>query len=136
MPDIKHSIVINAPAGSLHSLVSSAAGFARWWAADSIELDGGAAELGFFHRNTVYRLRPELKAPNDVVWRCETGREWSGTVVRFQLEPSGQGTQLRFLHGGWQAETDYFIACNTTWGGLMYRLKDAAEGATACPLFT
>jgi hypothetical protein len=42
---------------------------------------------------------------------------------------------LRFTHGGWRSETDYFLNCNTTWGELMYRLKAAAEGKPRGPLF-
>ena len=136
MPDIKQSIVPHAPAGSVHLPVSWAEGLARWWAAGLVELDTGAAEPGCNNRNTVYRLRPELKAPNDAAWRRQTGNERSGTAIRFLLESAGQGTQLRFLHGGWQAEnraagsrrfrhvkTDYFTSCNAAWGGLMYRFE-------------
>lgn len=42
---------------------------------------------------------------------------------------------LRFSHAGWQAETEYFVSCNTTWGELMFRLKAAAEGKNPGPLF-
>jgi hypothetical protein len=28
-------------------------------------------------------------------------------------------------------ETDYFISCNTTWGELMYRLKERPRGSRA-----
>jgi hypothetical protein len=36
----------------------------------------------------------------------------------------------------WRAETDYFVACTTTWGELMFRLKATAEGKTPGPLFS
>ena len=52
--------------------------------------------------------------------------------------PAGEppsGTLLRFTHGGWKSETDYFFNCNTTWGELMYRLKSAAKGKSRGPLF-
>jgi len=40
------------------------------------------------------------------------------------------------LHNaGWKGETDYFVACTTTWGELMYRLKAVAEGKRPGPLF-
>lgn len=96
----------------------------------------GAVELGFFQRATVYRLKLVLqKPPLQAEWICETGDQWSGTTLAFRSEPSGAGTLLRFTHAGWQSDTDYFVACTTTWGELMFRLKAAAEGRSRVPLF-
>ncbi len=135
MPDIKHSIPIAARPESIYPLVATAKGFTHWWAEDVTE-PAGIVELGFFKRATVYRLRVKTNnAPQHAEWGCESGDEWSGTFLSFHLEPTGAGTLLRFAHAGWKAETDYFIACNTTWGELMYRLKAAAEGKTPGPLF-
>jgi hypothetical protein len=75
-----------------------------------------AVQLGFFNRATVYRLRLEVdKPPLRAEWMCETGDEWSGTRIVFRLEGRGSGALLRFTHGGWRSETDYFVSCNTTW---------------------
>jgi len=135
MADIRHSILIDAPAERVRSLVISAAGFSEWWAADSSGTEDGAAELGFFNKSTVYRLRLESQPAQEILWRCETGEEWNGTRLRFALTDSGPTTTLRFMHEGWANETDYFTSCNTTWGELMYRLKAAAEGKSRGPLF-
>lgn len=136
MADILHSIQTPAAAESALPLVSTAAGRARWWAADVAEKDG-AVELGFFNRRTVYRLklhgRPSIERTE---WLCETGAEWSGTRLIFALEPRGTGTLVRFSHAGWKAQTDYFVSCTTTWGELMFRLKAEAEGKPHGPLFT
>jgi hypothetical protein len=35
-----------------------------------------------------------------------------------------------------RAETDDFVACTTTWGELMFRLKATAEGKSPGPLFS
>lgn len=138
MADIKHMIQIAADPRAVHPLVASAQGFTRWWAEDVTEdRAGGNVELGFFNRTTLYGLQPQrIEAPRLAHWLCNTGKEWSGTRLLFDLtEQSGQ-TQLRFTHAGWQAETDYFVACTTTWGELMFRIKAAAEGKTPGPLFT
>lgn len=135
MADILHAIQISAPADAIYSLAATPAGLAMWWAADISEPDG-AVELGFFNRNTIYRLRKQgERPPSQIEWLCETGQEWQGTRLTFQLESRGNGTLLRFTHGGWQSATDYFTSCNTTWGELMYRLKAAAEGKSPGPLF-
>jgi hypothetical protein len=135
MADIKHSLQTSAALDTVYPLVSSGAGLSLWWAEDVTE-DGAAVELGFFNRDTVYRLKLQNgKSPNRVEWLCETGKEWAGTLLVFVLEPHGSGTLVRFTHSGWLAETDYFVSCNTVWGELMFRLRAAAEGGSPGPLF-
>lgn len=139
MPDLRHSLTTAAPAASVYELVATPEGLARWWAADVVvhAADPLDVELGFFKRTTVYRLRrTEAKPGTRVVWACTTGREWAGTTLTFDLQGSGEKTALRFDHAGWRAETPYFIDCNTTWGGLLFRLRAAAEGRNPGPLFT
>ena len=136
MPDIQHSVQIAAKPEVIYPLVATSDGFRKWWAADVTET-GGAVELGFFNRASVYRLRPIAnKPPIEVEWRCETGQEWAGTRISFRLEAGENGTVLRFTHAGWQAPSDYFVSCNTAWGELMYRLKAVAEGKVPGPLFS
>ena len=138
MSQIKHSISIDAPLESVYPLVSAAAGFTEWWAADVNEdAVAKAVDLGFFNRATVYRLRPvRLEAPQHAEWLCESGKEWKGTKLIFSLRPDRGKTLVQFSHADWQAETDYFVSCTTTWGGLMFRLKAAAEGKSCGPLFS
>jgi len=138
MPDIKHSIQIDVAPQLVHPLVASAGGFSRWWAADvTEEKASGNVELGFFNRATVYGLHPvQIAAPQQAHWLCQTGNEWSGTRLLFDLAEQKGHTLLRFTHADWQAETDYFVACTTTWGELMFRIKAVAEGKTPGPLFS
>ena len=136
MFDLVHSVQIAAPPAAVFPLVSTAEGFAKWWAADLKEIAGGV-ELGFFDHDTVYRLkRNASEAPLLAEWLVENGKEWAGTRLLFRLQPSNAGTLLRFAHTGWRADTDYFVSCNTVWGALLFRLKAAAEGKSPGPLFT
>jgi hypothetical protein len=135
MADILLSVQTSVSPETILPLVSTAAGFGRWWATDITEKDG-AVELGFFNRHTVYRVKLQgHPSPGRIQWLCDTGAEWSGTRLIFEME-RGTGTLLRFTHAGWNAPTDYFVACTTTWGELMYRLKAEAEGKPRGPLFT
>jgi hypothetical protein len=138
MPDIKHSIQIDTLPQLVHPLVASAEGFMRWWASDVTEdRTTRNLELGFFNRATVYVLHPvQFAAPRQAHWLCQSGKEWSGTRLLFDLTEQKNQTVLRFNHAHWAAETDYFVACNTTWGELMFRIKAAAEGKNPGPLFT
>ena len=136
MADIVHSIGVSAAPDAVYRLVSNGPGFRAWWAEDVVSKADGRVELGFFDRTTVYRLRPSGAEPGRrAAWEVETGQEWKGTHIVFELVPQGATTLLRFTHGGWQRASDFFVSCNTTWGGLMFRLKAAAEGKTPGPLF-
>jgi hypothetical protein len=136
MADIRHSIQIAAPPERIHPLVASGSGFSKWWAADVTE-SAGNVELGFFNRNTIYRLKPELiESPGKAHWLCQSGQEWQDTRLLFDLTASGKNTLLRFTHADWRAETDYFVSCTTAWGELMFRIKAAAEGKAPGPLFS
>jgi uncharacterized protein YndB with AHSA1/START domain len=137
MANIRHSIVVDVGVERVFPLVSSGHGFAQWWAADVSEPGAGMVEIGFFKRATVYRLRPtRISAPQTSEWLCETGKEWQGTRLRFELSASEGRTLVRFTHADWQDETDYFVSCTTVWGELMFRLKAAAEGKSPGPLFS
>ena len=135
MPDIHHSIGINASADAVRALVATADGLRQWWAEDVEPLADGAVSLGFFNRNTIYRLRPLAMTASRASWRCETGKEWEGTDLVFTLQPQTKGVVLDFVHANWREATPYFVSCTTTWGGLMFRIRGAAEGHPAGPLF-
>jgi hypothetical protein len=135
MPDIRHSIRIAAPPHALRTLVADAHGLGQWWAEDVEQGPDGSVSLGFFNRATVYNLSLMENETHRVVWRCESGKEWQGTELVFSFRPEGSEAVLDFEHRNWRESTPYFTSCNTTWGGLMFRLKSAAEGRQAGPLF-
>lgn len=135
MPDLHHSISINASSEVVASLVSTADGLQQWWAEDVEAQPDGGVSLGFFKRTTVYRLRLIERGALRVAWRCESGQEWQGTDLIFTLQPQKAGVLLDFVHANWSSLTPYFTSCNTSWGGLMFRLRSAAEGRHTGPLF-
>jgi uncharacterized protein YndB with AHSA1/START domain len=112
-------------------------GLRGWWTADSKTEDkaGGKAEFGFDKRGTVFRMNIEKLEPGKrLVWSCHGDpAEWTGTTLTWELTPQGEGTILRFTHGDWKSANDYFAMCNSTWGELMYRLKDYVEGKNPGP---
>ncbi len=137
MADIVHRIEAAAGPEKVFPFVGSGAGFRAWWAEDVAVAPDGTAELGFFGRATVYRLKPlDLDAGRRAAWLCESGAEWSGTRLVFELEARKAATAVRFTHADWAKPTEYFESCNTTWGELMFRLKAVAEGRKPGPLFS
>jgi hypothetical protein len=135
MPDIHHSISIAAPIDIVGKLISTGEGLQQWWAEDVDRGADGSVSLSFFNRTTIYRLRLLENSAGRVAWRCETGKEWQDTELVFSLAAAPAGILLDFVHGKWREVTPYFVSCNTTWGGLMFRLKSTAEGRQPGPLF-
>jgi uncharacterized protein YndB with AHSA1/START domain len=137
MADIKHSIQIDVPPPRVFPLLSSGAGLARWWAEDMSERFDGVVDLGFFARATVYSLKlGRTSPPSTAEWRCQSGKEWQGTKLTFELIGNKGLTLLRFAHSEWEVATEYFVSCNTTWGALMFRLKRVCERDATEPLFS
>jgi uncharacterized protein YndB with AHSA1/START domain len=138
MAGIRHSISIDAPRERVFPLIASGSGFTRWWTADVIEdYSTGIIEVAFFNRSTVYRLKPiRISVSWTTEWMCQTGQEWTGTRLVFELIETNGKTQLRFMHDDWKGETDYFFACTKVWEELMVRLKAVAEGQGLGPRFS
>jgi uncharacterized protein YndB with AHSA1/START domain len=138
MADIRCTVTIDVPRDHVFPLIASGSGFTRWWTADvSEDFSTGIIEAAFFNRTTVYRLQPIRNSrPWATEWACQTGKEWAGTRLLFELTEANGKTQLRFTHADWKTETDYFRSCTKVWEELMLRLKAAAEGGIPGPLFS
>jgi uncharacterized protein YndB with AHSA1/START domain len=140
MVDLVHQIPIDAPASRVFAAVATAEGNRGWWTADSAfdARPGGKAEFGFEKRAVVFHMTIEKLTPGrELVMACTGGQpEWQGTRLSWNVESDGKQTVLRFTHGGWQEMSGYCASCNSTWGRLMYRLKDYVESGKASPQWT
>ena len=137
MPDIRLLISIAREPRDVFSLVAGATGFTSWWSDDVSLKSDGAIEVGVADRAQVYRLRPEtMVMPARAAWMVETGAEWSGTSLVFDLTPDESGTRLLFAHMGWDRMSDVFLESSAMWGALLFRLKAAAENGAEYPLFS
>jgi uncharacterized protein YndB with AHSA1/START domain len=137
MAELRHQILIKAAPAKVYAAIATPAGLAGWWTADSKTEDkvGGKAEFGFDKRATVFHMKiDKLEETKRVVWSCHGDPpEWDGTTLTWELSPQREGTTLHFTHGNWKSATDYYAMCNSTWGELVYRLKDYVEGKNPGP---
>ena len=137
MAELRHQIPIEAPAQRVYDAVGTQAGMRGWWTADTRmdEKPGGRAEFGFEQRQMIFRMTiEELEPGRRVVMRCSGDHpDWSGTTLTWEIAAQDGGSVLRFTHGGWKSTGDYYASCNSTWGELMYRLKDYVEGRKPGP---
>ena len=137
MAELKHQINIGAAPQRVYAAIATQSGLRGWWTADSKvdEKVGGKAEFGFDKRGMVFCMTIEKLDPGkQVVWSCHGDHpEWNGTVLTWELSPQDGGTTLRFKHSSWKSFSDFCATCNSTWGELMYRLKDYVEGKNPGP---
>jgi uncharacterized protein YndB with AHSA1/START domain len=137
MAELRHQILIKAAPAKVYAAIATQAGLAGWWTADSKTEDkvGGRAEFGFDKRGTVFHMKIEKLEPGKhLAWSCHGDPpEWDGTTLTWELSPQGESTTLRFTHGNWKSANDYYAMCNSTWGELVYRLRDYVEGKNPGP---
>ena len=137
MVDIFHQIPINASPDKIYAALATQKGLASWWTADTTadEKVGGKAEFGFDKRQMVLRMTIEKLEPGkQVVWSCHGDQpEWNGTTLTWTMAREDGATVLRFTQSGWKSMTDMYASCNATWGELLHRLKDYAEGKSPGP---
>ena len=140
MPNILHQIKIHASPERVFDALSTADGLRSWWTTDvaAEPIEGSIAEFGFQRRGTVFRMRiDELVPGRRIAWSCLGDHdEWEGTRLEWHLSPEDGGhVDLRFAHRDWRSLGGAYAISNTTWGGLMYRLKAYAETDVPDPLF-
>jgi uncharacterized protein YndB with AHSA1/START domain len=132
MGEIRHLIPIDAPPAKVYAAIATQSGLRSWWTADSVTDDrvGGKAEFGFERRAAIYRMTIMTLDPDRrAIWSCRGDNpEWIGTTLTWSVEPEGSGSRLRFTQSGWKEMTDMVALCNSTWGELMYRIKNHVEG--------
>lgn len=141
MIDLNHQVPIKAPPDKVYAAVGTQAGMRSWWTADTRmdEKPGGMAEFGFEQRQVIFRMTIDRLDPGrGVTMRCHgDAPEWNGTSLHWDIAGNDDGaTVLRFTHSGWRELTDFCVSCNSMWGNLMFRLKDAVEGNGRGPQWT
>lgn len=141
--DSLHEILIHSPVQTVFDAWITARGLASWWTSDC-RIAGEKGEVnifGFGNRSVLFHFHiDEQQSPYRVQWTGIEGPnmpdEWIGTTIDVQLIPESDSvTRLRFSHRDWRSLEGSYRLCNTTWGELMYRLRDACEGKGAGPLF-
>jgi len=138
MADINHQIAVDASPDAVYAALATQRGLASWWTSD-VKADkktGGTAEFGFMKHQVVFRMKiDELVPGKRVVWSCLGDQpEWTGTTLTWTMGRESDATVLRFTQR-WKAMTDTVAICNSTWGALMWRIKDYVEGRNPGPHF-
>ncbi|MBG9792004.1 hypothetical protein ABD76_05615 [Paenibacillus dendritiformis] len=136
VPDIRKTIVLNAPIQKVWDVVSTAEGIASWFMENDFEPKAGHE----FQIQSPFGPSPckviEIEAPHRLSFAWDT----EGWVVTFLLTEMGDQTEFTLIHGGWKEaeaiigkanETSAVIRdrMNQGWDAIVHqRLRQAVEG--------
>jgi uncharacterized protein YndB with AHSA1/START domain len=107
MPDIPHRISIDAPPETVHDLIATTDGIARWWTGRPVDGDSTVgSRFGVYFGDAdipAAVMQMQSDTPDEVVWRVLEGPDsWIDTLTTFALHPAGNdGTTLLFTHANW-----------------------------------
>jgi uncharacterized protein YndB with AHSA1/START domain len=140
--DSMHEITIAASPKKVFEAWTTDEGLRAWWTSDTtaprkpgddyvLRFGGGVA----FH----FRVEEEVEGAR-VLWRGVEGpgmpSEWIDTRIDVRISAADGGrTRMQFAHRGWKSIEGAYCQCNTTWGELVYRLRDWSEDRGRGPLF-
>ena len=136
MPDILQEFPIAAEPAQVFRAVSEPSLLDEWWTLHS----SGQPSVG---ANYELDFGPEYRW-SAVVTKSEPGvafelrmttsdSDWQGTLVGFELTPSGAGTQMRFYHRGWPEENAHYrISCHC-WALYLRILRRHIEYGESVP---
>jgi uncharacterized protein YndB with AHSA1/START domain len=136
MTAIKHLLVIKSSPEKIYSAITTNEGTAKWWTEQS-EIGNKVGDINIFdfgdryhNEMIILNLIPNKK----VEWECLVGdKEWIGTKLIFEIEEKDKNSVLKFTHGNWREETDFFASCNYHWGYYMRSLKQFCETGKGNP---
>ena len=157
MPNIRHEILIGAPAEEVYHAITSKEGISAWWTPGTkITTEVNSIAYFGFGPEYVKEMRITGLIPSQMVkWFCIAGaEEWIGTTITFELqsgdketllkshdelkdqlhqEKSNKGTLLIFYHDDWREYSSMFAECNYTWARFLWSLKLLCETGKGLP---
>ena len=134
--DILHDFPIIATPDRVFEGVSTPTELDRWWTeqCSGDPAEGAEYSLGFGPgydwRATVTRCDPgavfELRL-------TRADADWLGSLVGFELEEAGGGTQVRFYHRGWPEANEHYRTSCYCWAMYLRILKRYLEHGELVP---
>lgn len=134
VPEIKQTIIIEAPIEKVWAVVSTAKGIEAWFMPNNFE-----PKVGYeFHLQSPFGPSPckvlEIDEPNRLTFSWDT----DGWIVSFILKELDSKTEFTLIHGGWKDANEIIGKANEKssvirdrmgqgWGGIVDKLKKVVE---------
>jgi uncharacterized protein YndB with AHSA1/START domain len=116
---IDSTIDIAAPLTSVHTAVTTEAGFRAWFAQDA-DFDGKQATFRFAQPSETrsVTLRVDHCDRTGIVMTCighENNPDWHGTTLAIELGATRTGTRVHLAHSGYPARNEVYERCSDAW---------------------
>jgi uncharacterized protein YndB with AHSA1/START domain len=127
---IKHLFHISASKEKVFEALSTINGLSNWW---SVNTSGNSSLNGIIQFRFGDMGGPdmkvtEIKSNEKVSWECVASpHDWTGTTLTFLLDENDGKTRVRFSHDGWKDNSDFYAACNFSWGRYMESLRQYCQ---------
>lgn len=135
MPEIMHTLKVNAEPERIYQAITTAEGIRNWWTRDAV-LDpkvGGTGEFGFYGRRFVAKVEiDQLRPPMHVTWRI-TNPAWPGDTIEFDVSREDDHARLSFAHRGFGLADQRYASATTRWGFYLLSLKRYLETGAGTP---
>jgi len=136
MSSIMHDLAVKAHPSTVYGAITSPDGLNQWWTrqASGEALPGQEYQL-WFGPDADWRARVTEAVPGQRFTLEMTGADpdWLGTTVGFILEPTPDGTMVRFSHRGWRAESEHFRISSYCWAMYLRLMRRFAEVGEQVP---
>ncbi|MCC4616621.1 SRPBCC domain-containing protein [Xanthomonas campestris pv. asclepiadis] len=141
---IRYSIVIAAAPEVVCVALSEPVRLACWWTRE-VSLVENRVRLDWSRQG--WRVELSIDDGADyrlVLWRCHASNmldtdAWKGTVMRFDLHSTSQGTQVEFEHSGYR-DSPCKDACARGWrfflGSSLKRYVETGEGMPSADMLS
>lgn len=132
LPDIRRTLLLNAPIEKVWEAVATSEGIAAWFMPNNFESKEGfefVIQAGPFGASPCKVI--EVNRPYRLSFKW--GKDWT---LSFELVEVGGQTEFTLIHGGWNAEevTEFGEAHSIVhprmdhgWGGLVQKLASYVE---------
>lgn len=136
MADILQDFPINASPARVFEAVSDPAMIDRWWTlrSNGKPIVGATYDLDF---GPDYQWRAVVtKSDPGAAFELrltEADPDWLGSVVGFELSPSGSKTHVRFYHRGWPDANEHYRTSTHCWAMYLRILRRHLEHGESVP---
>jgi len=140
MVEMNHEIWIEADKEKIYKAFATVDGLKAWWTSETeFDKDNKTLKFGFYEGKYWMKFKIlETNKNKDVKWKCietdDITTDWIDTEVKISVEKVKDDLRVYLTHSNWKKDSKILAMCNSTWGHLMFSLKDFVETGEGNPM--
>lgn len=140
MVSMNHEIWIDSDIKNAYMAFATIDGLKSWWTSE-IDYNPTERTLKFSFNDGKYWMKFKIlgtEKEKKVKWKCieanKGSEDWINTEIEIKVEKINNNIRLLLTHGKWNEKSKIFALCNSTWGNLMFSLKNYLEAGKGNPM--